>query len=301
MPDDRLLPAPDRLDRAARLPRGQRQRNLHRHILPPAERAADGRVAHDDLARGQAQGVGDLLLILVHPLTGDDHLDASVGAHVSEAGLRLQKGMFLRVRAVDTLDAQFGLGEAVRNVPAAQAMGDKQIRLPVPLFIGKAAEGVGMERTRVRCHCLVRIGNDRQRLVFDIKQPGRRLGLRRGLGHNQCHLIAFPTHDLCLRRTPRPAQHRLIRNDQPVLVHRHVRSCQNGDNAFRGRGPRRVQTDDARMGHAGEDDLQPRLIGQINVAGIGGLTGHLVRGVETGYAATDCTHQKTSVTSVTND
>ncbi len=52
MADDGLLPAPDGFHWAARLPRSQGQHNLHRQILPTAERAADGRVAHYDLLLG---------------------------------------------------------------------------------------------------------------------------------------------------------------------------------------------------------------------------------------------------------
>ena len=59
----------------------------------------------------------DLLLILVHPLSGDDDLDAAVGAQMGEAGLRLQKGVFLRVCAVDAFDAQIGLGKAGGDIP----------------------------------------------------------------------------------------------------------------------------------------------------------------------------------------
>ena len=239
--------------------------------------------------------MGDLLLVLVHPLTGDDHLDAPVGAYVGEAGLRLQESVFLRMRAVNAFDAHIGQGKAVRNVPAAQAMGDKQVRSPVSLFIGKVAEGVGMERLRVGGQRLLRVGDDRQRLVFDVKQAGRRLSLRRGLGYDQRHLIPFPAHDLRLRRAARPAQHRLIRHHQPVFVDGHVGSGENGDNALHGRGPCRIQAHDAGVGYAGEDDLEPGLIGQVDVAGVGGLAGHLLHRVETGYAATDCAHQKTSV------
>ena len=151
-----------------------------------------------------------------------------------------------------------------------------------------------MERLRTGSQRLVCGCDDRQRFVLDIEQPGRGLGLRRGLGHNQRHLIPFPAYHLGLGCAPRPAQHRLIRHNQPVFVHRHVRRRQNGDDAIHRRGPGRIQADDARVGHAGENDLQPRLIGQVNVGRIGSLAGYLFRRVETGYAATDCSHQKTS-------
>ena len=215
---------------------------------------------------------------------------------MGEAGLRLQIGMLLRVRAVHPFHAHIRLGKAGLNIPAAQAMGDEQIRPSVPPFwVRKVAERVRMQRLRVGCQRLLRVGDDRQLFVLDVQQPRRGLSLRRSLGHNQRHLIPFPAHDLRLRRTPQPAQHRLIRHHQPIFVHRHVRRRQNCHDALHRRRPGRIHTDDARVGHARENDLQPRLVGQVNISGIGSLAGHLFRRVKTGYAATDCTHQKTSV------
>ena len=224
----------------------------------------------------------DLLLVLVHPLPGDNELDAPVRADVGEAGLRLQIGVLLRMRTVDALDADISLGEAIRHIAASQAVGDEQVRLPVTLFVGKVAEGVGMERLRVGGQRLLRIGDDRQRLEFDVKQTGRDLSLRRRLGHNQGNLVAFPAHDLGLGRAAQPAQHRLVRHHQPVFVDRHVGRGQYRDNAIGGLSARRVQAQDACVGHAREDDLEPGLVGQVDIAGIGGLAGHLLGGVKTG-------------------
>ena len=59
----------------------QRQDDLHRRVLAPAECAADGRVAHPDALLGQVERVGDLLAVLVHPLAGDLDIDDALGVH----------------------------------------------------------------------------------------------------------------------------------------------------------------------------------------------------------------------------
>ena len=111
--DDRLAAAPDRLHwtvDAALLqpPGGQRQDDLHRHVLAAAERPADGRVAHDDLLLRQAQRVGDLLAVLVYPLAGHDHDDPPQRVDVAQPRFRLQVGMLLRASAVGVFHHHVG-------------------------------------------------------------------------------------------------------------------------------------------------------------------------------------------------
>ncbi len=77
--DDRFLAAPDERDRAAQLPRGEREQMLDREVFASTERPADGGVADDHLLFGQLEHRGDLAAVLVQPLPGrlDDHAPCS--------------------------------------------------------------------------------------------------------------------------------------------------------------------------------------------------------------------------------
>ncbi len=100
MPDDRFFPAPDDLHRAVdaalvQAPGCQRQHDLHRHILPPAEGPADGGIDHPHLLERQVQRMGNLLLIFVRPLPGDLHRHAPLLIDIGNACLGLEVSMLL--------------------------------------------------------------------------------------------------------------------------------------------------------------------------------------------------------------
>ena len=124
VPDDRLLPAPDDLDRAAdaalaQAQSSQCQHDLHGHILAPAECAADRRIDHPHPVERQRQGVCDLLLVLVRPLPGNLDGDPALFVDVSQPCLRLEVGVLLVRGVVLALDNDLRLGKGVLHISLA--------------------------------------------------------------------------------------------------------------------------------------------------------------------------------------
>ena len=127
--DHRLFAAPDGFDSTpaqyaalGQPPDGQRQRDLHRHVLAAAERAADGRVDHAHLFLRDAQRVCDLALVLMRPLPGHLHRDAAFLVQIGHTGLGLEIGVLLHRGLIDPLDDDIGLAEARFDVAFADAI-----------------------------------------------------------------------------------------------------------------------------------------------------------------------------------
>ena len=78
------------------MPDRERQRDLHRHVLAAAERAADGRVDHPHLLDRQVQRVRDRLLVDVRPLARDLDRHPARLVDVGDAGLRLEVRVLLQ-------------------------------------------------------------------------------------------------------------------------------------------------------------------------------------------------------------
>ena len=165
--------------------------------------------------------MGDLLALLVHPLAGADHLDASVRMGEGQSGFGLEIGVLLGVGPVGGLDNDIGLLKTGLDFAVDQAVFEHVVGAEIAFAVGKG-ERVGMQDRCVRRHGLKRIGDDGQRLVLDVDQRRGGFGLRLGLGDDQRHMIGLPAHDLGLRRAARSAQHRLVGHDQSVLVDGHV-------------------------------------------------------------------------------
>ena len=118
--DHRLLAAPLAADGTALAAVGQPPRreghdDLQRHVLPPAERAADGRVDDPHPLGREVEGVGDLLLVLVGPLAGDGHRDPTLVVDPADRGLGLQVGVLLVRQVVRPLDDDVGLRPSPRR------------------------------------------------------------------------------------------------------------------------------------------------------------------------------------------
>ena len=202
--DDRLLAAPDQRDGAAQLPRGEREQVLDREVLAPAERAADGGVAHDHLLFGQLEHRGELAAVLVQPLPRrlDDH--ALLLVHPGDASLGLEEGVLLPGGLELAFEDDVGLGEAARDV--ALADGDVQQQVRAALFVDQRR--VGGQRG-------ARIGHDGQVLVLDLDQLRAGLGGLLRLGDDERDLVAAEAHDLA-------AEDRLVGVDQAEGVIRNV-------------------------------------------------------------------------------
>ncbi len=195
----------------------------------------------------------------MHPLARRDDLNAAVIPDKGHPSLGLEIGVFLRVGAVDAFHDHVGLGEAGLDVPVADVVVQEHIGIPVPFAIGVAAEGIWVQDGCIRLEGSERICDHGQLLVIHLDESGRVFGLSLGLRHHQGYVISLPADYFRLFRAARPAEHGLIRHDESVLVHRHVSRGQHRDDARCGLGLAHVQSGDAGMGDAGEDDLHPGL------------------------------------------
>ena len=70
-------------------PGGQSQHDLDRHVFPPAKSPADGGINNPDFFFRQTQGMGNLLTILMRPLSGDLDCNASFLIDIAQPGFRL--------------------------------------------------------------------------------------------------------------------------------------------------------------------------------------------------------------------
>jgi len=191
--DDGLFARPDGLDRPAdaalrQPPDGQRQRDLDRHILAAAERAADGRIDDAHLFNGQVERMGNRLAIHMRPLARDLHGDAAVLIEVRDARLRLEIGVFLHRRLVSILDYDIRRAESRVQVALTDAVAVRDV-------VG----AMWMKLRRAGLHGLLRVQQQGQVLPFDADEleRGPRLHLR--LRDDECHLIADEAHDVRAR------------------------------------------------------------------------------------------------------
>ena len=256
-------------------PGGQRHHDLERHVLPAAERSADGGVDDPDPVEVHIQCVGDLLPILMGPLTGHLDGDPVLVVEVGDGGLRLEVRVFLVGDLVGGFDHHGGLGPAVVHRALADPVGVVVVGLgPV---LGVDERGAGVEGG-------VDVGQDRQRLPFDL--DGGCSGLRR-LGcfrDDDGEMVGLPAGHVAghIRRAGVLGRdhHRLIEQGQAVFVDRDVGAGQHHDHAVGGPSGRHVERQQTGVRLVGEDDLGPEGIGGNPVGRILGLTGDLAVAVD---------------------
>ncbi len=201
--------------------------------------------------------------------------------------------MLLGVGAVGAFHNYIGLDKASVHIAPAQVIFQQPVGGGVPLAVGKAAEGVGVDNRRVRGQRGHRIGDDGQFGVLDLHQFCGGLGLLCRLRHDDRQVIRFPAHSLGLFRAARSAEDGLVGQDQPVFVHRHI--CRSEDRDDTGRGQRSdcVDTGDVGVGAGRVDNRQPRLPRQVDVPGVGRPSRHFVHSVAALDAAANCSHRNT--------
>jgi len=105
MPNNGFFPAPDYPNRTvyAYLMQffcSQRQNYLHRHVLAPTKRAANGRINYSHLFQRNLQCVRDLFLIFVRPLTGNNDRNHALFVDIRNTRFRLQKRVLLNRRVI---------------------------------------------------------------------------------------------------------------------------------------------------------------------------------------------------------
>jgi len=277
MAQDRFLAAPDDLHRAPQFHRRQPQHNLDRHILTPAERAANGRIDDPHLLLGQTQRVRDLLAVFVHPLPGHQDGHPAAVVDIAQAGLRLEIGVLLEPGAV------FALDNHVRLIP-----GRVHIAMPDAVMDQHVVPGMGMQLGRAVGHSVEHIEHPRQVFVFDLDELHGSGGRFFRVCHHQRHLIRQAAHDIrAFLGTPRPAQHGLIGYAQPVLIDGHILGRENRHHAGIGFGTAGIDLRDPRVDAVRKPDFHPQLAVHVDIARIRRLTGHLPDRIHAARALAD--------------
>ena len=288
MPDERFFPAPNDLNwppnaALVQAPGCQGQDNLHRHIFTPTKRAADGWINDPNLVERQAQRVGNLFAIFMHPLAGHVHGDHARFIYQRNAGFWLQIGVLLRMGGISLFDHHIGCRERAGNVAAPDVVAVNDITAP----FGVNALAIGLHGAQRICH-------NRQVFIINLnkRECGRRL--RGRFGHYQGHLVAHEADDVAawlgVDLIERPAQHRLVGNNQAVGVVRYVARGEHRDDAGRRRRGLGVQGANVRMRPPSKENFHPQLIGQVYVAWIARGAGDFRPGVNPRLAAANSTH-----------
>ena len=192
MPDNGFLAGPDNLDRALEFHNRQRQHDLHGHVFPSAESAADGRINNADLLCWQAKRMGDLFLVGVSPLTAALDCNAAFFVQVGQPGFRLEVGVLLVWRMVFAFDDHVCFGKSRLHITLAD-------------FVPDANVGIAdfrMDARRIRLHRLDCVVDGRQILVFHADQVARFGGDGFRLGDNNCHPVALAADDIGPHRPP---------------------------------------------------------------------------------------------------
>ena len=283
MAEDGLLAAPDDLHRALQLPGGQRQDDLHRDILTPAESAADGRVEDAHLLLRQAERVRHLMALLVRPLPAREHGDAPLLVEEGQPRLRLEVGMLLPRNLVVRLDDDVGLGEGGLHVAAADTVPrdevplEDQFRMDGDRRVGRVeVRGFGLER-------LARIVDDRQVLEGDLEPLHALFGGGLRLRDDGGDLIADEAHDVGTRSIAAgAAEDGLVGVLQAVLVDRHVGGGEDGDDAGDGQRLLRLDAQDAGVRTLGEAQFHIELTFHIQVLRVAGLAGDFLTCIHAG-------------------
>ncbi len=186
------------LDRAAELA-GERDHDhvLGVHVELGAEAAADVRRDHADLRLGHAEdervgGAHD-----VRPLRRGRDRDVAGRVHLAERGARLHRGRDQPLLAVALLDRHGRVREDL-----VRFAGDERprVRLVAGRVVVNGRRTVGNRQFDV--------GHVRQRLVVDLDELGRVLGLSARLGHDDRDAVA--------------GEPRLVDGEREVLDHRDV-------------------------------------------------------------------------------
>ena len=232
---DRLLPGPAGRHRPvdAHLVQpqgGQGQHDLQRHVLAAPERPADGRIDHPDPVLVEAQGVGDLLPVLVGPLAGDLHRHPPPVVDVGQPGLGLQVGVLLVGQLEHRRHGHRRVGPAPGHVALADAVGVVAVGALAVVGVDQGVGGQG----------LVDVGQHRQRVPHRLDGRGRGPGLVGRLGHHQGQMVGLPAGHiaghLAAAGVVGPHEHGLVEHGEAVLVDGNVGRPEHGDHPRRGPG-----------------------------------------------------------------
>jgi len=286
MSQNRLLTTPHDLHRFPQPLRRQRQHNLDGHILATAEGAADRRVDHPNSVLWHTKGVGNLSLIFVRPLPGDNNRDPALFVKIGEPGLRLQVGMLLPGNLVGGLDDHVGLQQSGLDIAAPDPVARHQVALKDQLRVLRDSGIIRVQCGGFLTQRIARIRNYRQILILHLDESQCTLrGVLIG-GNNSRHLISDKTHDIHPFLLPggvgscRATEHGLVRVLQAVFVDGHIERRQDSLDSGKRFGHSRVHPNHTRVRTPCIQQLHRQRAFLMEITRIERLTGHLLPGVE---------------------
>ena len=180
MPDERLLAVVDDLHRPIRVEREQGAVELHREILPAAERTADAGEVDPHLLGLEPEARRDLVAVDVEPLGGDVDVDAALAVRHREARLWPEEGLILDADVVDARhhDLALRVGIAVRDHEVPDDVRSRVVAIAVPHRRPVFVERLDLGRP-------LHVGDDRELLVGDDDRLGRAARLLGVLGRDE--------------------------------------------------------------------------------------------------------------------
>ena len=210
--EERLLAVVEHLHGASGVQRQQAQMYLQRDVLAGAECAAHAGQRDVNVFGRQVERLGNLALVGVQPLGGDEQLHPAVAAGQRQARLGSHEGLVLHAHLVVALHDHVGGGIGV-------AVADPHMAEHVA--VGVDGRGVGRGGG---------IGDGGQRLVVHDDGLGGQAGRLGMVGGHQRHRLAAVAHDV-------GGEHRLVGVLEAVgALAGDVVGCEDGPHAGDGQG-----------------------------------------------------------------
>ena len=262
--EEGLLPVVDDLHRPLRMQREHGAVDLHREVLPPAERAPDAREVDSHHVRRQVEAGRDLVAVDVQPLRRDVDVDAALAVRNRQPGLRAEEGLVLDPDVVDAGHGHvtFGVGIAVADDDVSH-----DVRALVLAITVGHRRPVGMERLLLGR--ALHVDDRLEQLVLDLDGRRRPARLFRLLGRDERDGLAVVAHAVA-------REDGLVGELEPVRLRpRNIGVGEHGVHAWQADGLRDVERDDPRVRVRAADGLAPEHPGRLEVARVGELARHL--------------------------
>ena len=250
--------------------------DLHRQILPPAERAADPGEVQPHLVGLEPQARRDLVAVDVQPLGGDVDVHASFPVRDTEPGLGPEERLILHAELVDARHGHvpLRLGITVADDEVADDVRPRVVAVAVPHRGPVRVEGLRLEG-------LLGIDDRLERLVLDQDPVGRATGLLGVLGGHDRHRLAEVAHAV-------EREHGLVRELEAVApLAGDVVAREHRVHAGHGDRFADVEREDPGVRVRAPDGDAPEHSGCVEVACVGELAGHLGDAVGAQHDLTD--------------
>ena len=264
------MPRPDELHRATGLPRAQGGDNLHGDVFLAPESTTHRRMDHAGFLKREIKHGGDILLVVDRALAAHIHCYPALLRH-SQPGLGLQISVLDERGVILPLDYHVRLGESFFNV--ALTDGDVAQQIAFLVFLVDDRRALGQR--------LLGILDHRQRLVFDLDEGQRGLGLGLGLCVHGGDGVA-QVADAILGKD------RLVLADDPKAVPAgDIFGSEHRHHAGRAFGSRRIHAQQAGMGMCSAEHFSVEHALHFEVSGVFETAGDFVHPVHAGHAPPD--------------